>query len=164
MTARHTVIDSPVGPLLLTADDDVLTGLYFEPHRHPPAAESLGERTADGFDQVIQQVAEYFAGERRTFDFPLAPAGNAFQMSVWALLRDIPYGETRNYGQLATQLGDIHLARAVGTANGRNPISIIVPCHRVIGADGNLVGYGGGLERKRLLLQLEEPADGNRLF
>ncbi|WP_111719063.1 methylated-DNA--[protein]-cysteine S-methyltransferase [Homoserinimonas sp. OAct 916] len=164
MTARHTLIDSPVGPLLLTADEDAVTGLYFQPHRHPPADGSLGERTSEGFDDVARQLAEYFSGERREFDLLLEPAGNDFQKKVWLLLREIPYGETRSYGQLATTLGDINLARAVGTANGRNPISIIVPCHRVIGADGNLTGYGGGLDRKRFLLQLEEPPNENRLF
>lgn len=164
MSARHTEIDSPVGLLLLTADDDALTGVYFQPHKHPPAAESLGERTTDGFDAVVQQLAEYFSGERREFDLNLEPAGNEFQKKVWFLLRNIPYGETRSYGQLATELGDINLSRAVGSANGHNPISIIVPCHRVIGADGNLTGYGGGLDRKRFLLQLEEPPDESRLF
>lgn len=164
MTARHTVLGSPIGPLLITADGEALTGLYFKAHRHPPAAESLGERTSDGFDEASRQLAEYFAGDRRVFDLPLDPAGNPFQKKVWLLLREIPYGQRRSYGQLAAELGDVHLARAVGSANGRNPISIIVPCHRVVGADGNLVGYGGGLDRKRFLLQREEPTDENRMF
>jgi methylated-DNA-[protein]-cysteine S-methyltransferase len=106
-----------------------------------------------------RQLSEYFAGERTVFTLPLAPHGDAFQLKVWELLRTIPYGQTRSYGQLARELGDPHLAQAVGYANGRNPISIVVPCHRVVGADGSLVGYAGGLERKRFLLELEEPPE-----
>ena len=166
MSTRHTVIDSPLGGLTVVADDEGLTGLYFEGHQRGPAQETLGERTDDGFAEVRGQLAEYFAGERTTFDLPLAPRGDEFQLKVWAMLREIPYGETRTYGQLATRLGDRALAQAVGSANGRNPISVIVPCHRVIGADGGLTGYAGGLERKRFLLALEEPAadDAGRLF
>lgn len=162
----HTIIDSPVGDLLLVGDADGLSGVYFDAHRHPPDEDSLGPRVNSGFTDVADQLAEYFAGERTEFDLVLNPSGNAFQQRVWALLKEIPYGERRSYGQLAAQLGDVGLARAVGTANGRNPISIIVPCHRVIGADGNLVGYGGGLDRKRFLLALEERAQdhADRLF
>ncbi|HET9633327.1 MAG TPA: methylated-DNA--[protein]-cysteine S-methyltransferase, partial [Terrabacter sp.] len=118
------------------------------------------------FASAVTQLDAYFSGSLTTFDLPLAPRGDAFHQRVWALLREIPYGETRSYGQLATALGDRNLAQAVGTANGRNPIAIVVPCHRVIGADGSLVGYAGGLDRKRFLLALEEPsADvSGRLF
>jgi len=115
-----------------------------------------GARDDAGFDDAIRQLDEYFRGERTRFELPLAPRGDAFQQSVWALLQRIPYGETRSYGQLAAELGDSRLARDVGVANARNPIAVIVPCHRVIGADGRLVGYAGGLERKRFLLDLEQ--------
>ena len=166
MTVTHTTIASPVGELSLVAADGALTGVYFSEHRHHPGVETFGERDDRGFDEAVAQLGEYFAGQRTRFELALAPRGDAFQQKVWMLLRDIPYGETRNYGQLADALGDRNLARAVGAANGRNPLSIIVPCHRVIGADGNLVGYGGGLDRKRFLLALEEPAEkkANRLF
>lgn len=166
LSTRYTVIDSPLGGLTVAADDDGLTGLYFEGHQRGPAHDTLGERTDDGFTEVRDQLAEYFAGERTVFDLPLAPRGDEFQRKVWAMLREIPYGETRTYGELAVRLGDRALAQAVGNANGRNPISVIVPCHRVIGADGSLTGYAGGLDRKRFLLALEEPAadDAGRLF
>lgn len=166
MSVRHTVIGTPVGDLTAVADEAGLTGLYFVGRRHHPGSERLGERTDDGFDEVRRQLAEYFAGDRTAFDLPLAPAGSEFEHRVWGLLREIPYGETRSYGQLARELGDPGLAQAVGLANGRNPISVIVPCHRVIGADGSLTGYAGGLDRKRYLLELEEPAEvsAGRLF
>lgn len=166
MSVRHTVIGSPVGDLTAVADGDALTGLYFVGRRHHPKPDRLGERTDDGFGEVRRQLAEYFAGDRTTFDLPLAPAGNEFEHRVWGLLRQIPYGETRSYGELARELGDPALAQAVGVANGRNPISVIVPCHRVVGADGSLTGYAGGLDRKRYLLELEEPAEvsAGRLF
>jgi methylated-DNA-[protein]-cysteine S-methyltransferase len=116
--------------------------------------------------EAVRQLGEYFAGDRTEFDLKLAPTGNAFEHRVWSLLRDIPYGETRSYGGLARALGDVGFSQAVGAANGRNPIAIIVPCHRVIGADGSLVGYAGGLDRKRYLLALEESEDtrAQRLF
>lgn len=166
MSTKHTVVDSPVGELTVVATDDGLTGLYFDGHQRGPDRASLGERTEDGFADVRRQLAEYFAGDRTEFDLPLAPRGDDFQQRVWALLREIPYGETRTYGDLARRLGDRSLAQAVGNANGRNPISVIVPCHRVIGADGSLTGYAGGLDRKRFLLALEEPPadDAGRLF
>ncbi|WP_022884606.1 methylated-DNA--[protein]-cysteine S-methyltransferase [Glaciibacter superstes] len=154
--SNHAIIDTPVGDLTLVGEDNALTGVYFREHRHAPDAAMFGSRDDAVFAAAAEQLAQYFAGERTSFDLPLAPKGDAFQQKVWALLRDIPYGETRSYGQLATALGDRNLSRAVGAANGKNPISIIVPCHRVIGADGNLVGYGGGLDRKRFLLGLEE--------
>lgn len=156
---RHLVVDSPVGPLTLVAEDDALVGLYLDPHRDREGA--LGD-AGDGapassppFTETISQLEEYFAGDRTTFSVPLAPHGTAFQEQVWAALQDIPYGQTRTYGQLAAAIGRPTASRAVGLANGRNPVSIIVPCHRVIGADGSLTGYGGGLEGKRALLDLE---------
>ncbi|WP_059005853.1 methylated-DNA--[protein]-cysteine S-methyltransferase [Streptomyces specialis] len=167
MSVIHTVIDSPVGGLTAVADEDgALTGLYFEGHLRGPGPDALGPRADTELTVVRDQLGQYFAGERTRFDLPLAPRGNAFQQAVWRLLRDIPYGERRSYGDLARALGDPALAQAVGAANGRNPISIIVPCHRVVGANGTLTGYAGGLPRKRFLLDLEEPApaDAGRLF
>jgi methylated-DNA-[protein]-cysteine S-methyltransferase len=111
-------------------------------------------------DAAVRQLREYFAGERRDFDLPLEPAGTPFQLTVWDALRGIPYAETINYGQLAVRVGNPTASRAVGLANGRNPISIVVPCHRVIGANGSLTGYGGGLDRKRTLLDLERRTAG----
>lgn len=162
----HTVIDSPVGPLTLAAEDGALVLLSMHSQKRGPEASELGERDDAAFAEVASQLREYFAGERTEFDVLLRPEGDTFKQRVWALLREIPYGETRSYGDLARELGDPHLAQAVGWANGRNPIGIIVPCHRVIGADGSLVGYAGGLERKRFLLALEEPdaAEADRLF
>jgi methylated-DNA-[protein]-cysteine S-methyltransferase len=154
----HTIIDSPLGELTVVAEDGHLVGLYFAGHRRRPAADTLGERAEEGFEAVGRQLKEYFAGERREFDLPLAPRGNAFQRQVWGLLETIPYGETRTYGDLARRLGDPALAQAVGAANALNPLSVVVPCHRVVASDGSLRGYAGGLERKRFLLGLEEPA------
>lgn len=153
----HTLIDSPVGRLTVVAEDSALVGLYFEGHKRGPQAESLGTHTDEGFEEVRRQLDAYFTGERLDFDLPLAPQGNDFQVRVWDLLTKIPYGETRSYGDLARELGDPALAQAVGAANARNPISIIVPCHRVVATDGSLRGYAGGLERKRHLLDLEDP-------
>jgi methylated-DNA-[protein]-cysteine S-methyltransferase len=166
MNVRHTTIDSPVGELTVVAEDGALLGLYYPGHKRRPAEGTFGEYTDEGFEDVRAQLGEYFAGTRRTFDLPLAPRGTEFDRSVWQLLTEIPFGETRTYGDLAKRLGDPGLAQAVGAANGRNPISIIVPCHRVVGANGNLTGYAGGLDRKRNLLELEEPvADtAGRLF
>jgi methylated-DNA-[protein]-cysteine S-methyltransferase len=163
---RHTVISSPVGPLTLVGNGTALAGLYFDGHRRTPRLTGQGPLTDDGFDAAARQLGEYFAGTRRQFDLELAPRGSAFEQQVWALLTTIPYGETRSYGQLAAALGDPGAAQAVGNANGWNPISIIVPCHRVVGTSGGLTGYAGGLHRKRFLLSLEEPpaADGGRLF
>jgi methylated-DNA-[protein]-cysteine S-methyltransferase len=153
-SARHTIVDSPIGGLLLTRDDRGLTGLFMDADRHAPWLEGSREDPA-AFRDVADQLAAYFAGELTDFDLPLAPSGSSFQLTVWAALRTIPYGETRRYVDIARQIGKPSGSRAVGLANGRNPISIIVPCHRVIGADGSLTGYGGGLERKRTLLDLE---------
>ena len=163
----HTVMPSPLGEITLVAEDGALTGCYMELHRRGTDDEDrLGARDDDSLSAAVAQLTEYFAGERTEFTLPLAPHGDEFQLRVWALLREIPYGQTRSYGDLARALGDVNLSQRVGWANGRNPISIIVPCHRVIGADGSLVGYAGGLERKRFLLALEEPPadEADRLF
>jgi methylated-DNA-[protein]-cysteine S-methyltransferase len=150
-TTLYSQMPSPVGDLLLVGDDDALRGLYMAPHEV-----GAGWRRADApFAAARGQLEEYFAGERRAFDLPLRLDGTSFQRLVWQALREIPYGETWSYGQLARHVGRPSAARAVGLANGRNPISIIVPCHRVIGSDRSLTGYGGGLERKRRLLDLE---------
>ena len=158
MSINHAIIDSPLGELTLVAHDGVLAGVYFPDHVRGPDPKTFGPRVGTGFDAVVAQLGEYFRGGRIQFDVPLAPRGSAFQQRVWNLLRAIPYGETRSYGQLARELGNPALAREVGAANARNPLSIVVPCHRVVGADGRLVGYAGGLERKRFLLDLEAPA------
>ncbi len=151
----HTVIDSPIGLLTLVAADGALAGLYMERHRHRPPSSTFGERDAAPFGRAVQQLAEYFDGGRTTFDVPLELGGTAFQRTVWAALRGIPYGETVSYGELAGRIGRPTASRAVGLANGRNPVSIIVPCHRVVGSTGDLTGYGGGVERKRYLLDFE---------
>ena len=162
----HAVVDSPVGELTLVGDGDALTGVYFPEHVRRPDLETFGPRDDGAFPAARRQLAEYFAGNRRTFELTLGPRGNAFQQKVWAQLAQIPYGETRTYGRLAIALGDPALARAVGAANGQNPLSIIVPCHRVVGANGKLTGYAGGLQRKAFLLELETPDAGpaGRLF
>jgi methylated-DNA-[protein]-cysteine S-methyltransferase len=162
----HTVIESPIGDLTLVANDGRLAGLYMEQHRHRPPKSTFGERVDSGFDAAKEQLAEYFDGKRTVFSLDLDPQGNAFQLSVWNRLQAIPYGETRSYGQIALELGDRSLAQDVGAANALNPLAIVVPCHRVIGADGKLVGYAGGLKRKAFLLQLENPgrAVAARLF
>ncbi|MFG3408739.1 methylated-DNA--[protein]-cysteine S-methyltransferase [Streptomyces sp. NPDC048142] len=155
VTKQHTVIDSPYGPLTLVADDGVLCALYMSDQRHRPPQETFGVPDPEPFGEVIRQLTEYFAGERTDFDLPLNLAGTPFQRSVWAELLKIPYGETRTYGELAGELGRPGASRAVGLANGKNPVGIIVPCHRVIGASGSLTGYGGGLDRKQRLLAFE---------
>lgn len=156
----YTVIDSPLGALTLTAEDGVLSGVYLE---NRPVDLSL--RQDKGFDEAIRQFGEYFAGERTKFDLPTVAQGTKLQRRVWQALSEIPYGETRSYGQIAEQLELRHVVRAVGAAIGQNPLLVAVPCHRVIGADGKLTGYAGGLERKRQLLDLESPAlVAGRLF
>ncbi|WP_151770156.1 methylated-DNA--[protein]-cysteine S-methyltransferase [Streptomyces abyssomicinicus] len=158
---QHTVVESPYGVLTLVADDGVLCGLYMTEQRHRPGEETFGTRVGvdeEPFPAAVEQLEAYFAGELREFDLPLRMNGTAFQRSVWERLRAIPYGETRSYGQLAAELGSPGASRAVGLANGRNPVGIIVPCHRVIGAGGSLTGYGGGLERKERLLAFERGA------
>ncbi|WP_328328813.1 methylated-DNA--[protein]-cysteine S-methyltransferase [Kribbella sp. NBC_00382] len=153
----YAVIDSPLGPLtLVAADTGELAGLYLEQHRHRPPLETFGLRDDSILPEVQQQLKEYFAGDRTTFDVPLRLTGTPFQQRVWEALKDIPYGEITTYGQLAATLGLVPGAsRAVGLANGKNPVSIIVPCHRVVGSTGSLTGYGGGLDRKQRLLHHE---------
>ncbi|MFJ5810613.1 methylated-DNA--[protein]-cysteine S-methyltransferase [Streptomyces sp. NBC_01426] len=162
MTSKqHTVVASPYGPLTLVATDGVLSGLYMVGQRHRPAEESFGERVEESeapFPEVVRQLTAYFAGELSEFTLPLRMEGTEFQRSVWEQLVRIPYGETWSYGQLADKLGKPGASRAVGLANGRNPIGIIVPCHRVIGASGGMTGYGGGVERKVKLLAFESGA------
>ncbi|MFJ2396417.1 methylated-DNA--[protein]-cysteine S-methyltransferase [Streptomyces sp. NPDC087843] len=158
---RHTVTDSPYGPLTLVADDGLLCGLYMVGQRHRPPQEDFGERDDTLLAESKRQLAAYFAGDLKEFDVPMRLAGTPFQRRVWDQLARIPYGEIRSYGELADALGNPKASRAVGLANGRNPVGIIVPCHRVVGADGSLTGYGGGLERKRRLLDFER---GSALF
>jgi methylated-DNA-[protein]-cysteine S-methyltransferase len=162
---RWSVLPSPLGELTVARTDAGLAGLWFADHRGG-VSETLTTRDDTAFDDVAEQLAEYFAGRRRAFDLPLAPRGDPFTRSVWAALREIPHGATSTYGDVARRLGGIGHSQAVGVANGRNPLSIVVPCHRVVGHDGALVGYAGGLWRKRFLLSLEEPAaaEAGRLF
>jgi methylated-DNA-[protein]-cysteine S-methyltransferase len=151
---HYRTIDSPIGPLALAGRGRVLTNLRMVQQTHEP--NRTGWVPDDrAFPEVVDQLGAYFAGKRTDFDLELGLAGSEFQRRVWRALLTIPYGETRSYGQVAEQIGASGAARAVGLANGRNPIAIIVPCHRVIGASGSLTGYGGGLDRKRSLLELE---------
>jgi methylated-DNA-[protein]-cysteine S-methyltransferase len=170
MQTRHTVISSPLGELTLAADGDNLTRVYFRHHWHPPVTESLGQYVEPATDALFcraaDQLREYCAGERTQFDLPIAVVGDPRQRRIWDLLADIEYGQTKTYGDLAAELGDGTTAYEVGQAVGRNPLSIVVPCHRVVGKDGALTGYAGGLKRKRFLLDLEAPAPAaaGRLF
>ena len=154
-------VESPIGRLMLTSDGISLTGLYMNLYRNKPTkrptpgTDWVQNATQGPLPAAARQLTEYFAGKRREFDLPLNPQGTEFQQRVWAELTQIPFGETRSYGQLAKRLGNSNASRAVGLANGRNPIAIIVPCHRVIGADGSLTGFGGGLDRKEWLLSHE---------
>jgi methylated-DNA-[protein]-cysteine S-methyltransferase len=154
-TATHTTIDSPIGELTLVARDGVLSGIYFPGHWHMPAPEVFGTRSVHGFEEAHEQLSEYFAGERTVFELATTIAGDEFQRRVWELIDRIPYGETTTYGEMAQELGEPAPAREVGSAVGRNPLSIVTPCHRVVGKGGKLTGYAGGLERKRFLLELE---------
>lgn len=145
--------ESPIGRLLLTSDGTALTGLYMEPSRKAQCTDGwIEDVSVAPLSATVRQLTEYFEGTRREFDLPLRLQGTAFQQRVWRELTEIPYGQTWSYGQLADRIDKPRASRAVGLANGRNPISILVPCHRVIGADGSLTGYGGGIERKRWLL------------
>jgi methylated-DNA-[protein]-cysteine S-methyltransferase len=156
--ASHVTIGSPVGPLTLIAAGGRLTGLYMDVQRHAPDPAALGaagDPAAAPFAAATRQLDAYFAGQLQAFDLPLDLAGTPFQRRVWTELLRIPFGETVTYGELAAVLGKPSASRAVGLANGRNPVSIVVPCHRVIGSDGSLTGYGGGVDRKRFLLALE---------
>lgn len=162
----HALIQSKLGDLTVVIRDQTVIGLYYPHHWYRPARSSFGPLTDAGFDDVRAQLGEYLGGERREFEIPTATDGDECQERVWALVRQIPYGETSTYGELARQLGDGTTAKDVGTAVGRNPLCILVPCHRVLGAGGNLTGYAGGLERKRFLLDLEAGVTGrnDRLF
>lgn len=161
-TVLTTTLPSPLGPVVLTGSDDGLAGVYFGP-RAPQHAAGL-RRDDAAFRRAAEQFADYFAGTARTFDLPLAASGTPFQMRVWELLREVPYGTTTTYGALAARLGKPGASRAVGLANGRNPVGVVVPCHRVIGSDGRLTGYAGGLDVKRWLLAHERAHAGTGLF
>jgi methylated-DNA-[protein]-cysteine S-methyltransferase len=160
----YVIVDSPIGRLLLRTDGDSLTGLYMDvPGRPFPGMTDVEEDANAGpLPEAVRQLEEYFAGNRRDFDLPLCLNGTEFQQRVWRALTEIPFGDTWSYGELAKWIGNPSASRAVGLANGRNPISILVPCHRVIGADGSLTGYGGGLQRKQWLLAHEGLQGGRR--
>lgn len=152
----YTTVDSPVGALTLSGPDgQALSGLYMHEQRHRPPLPAGARRDNAAFADARAQLGEYFAGARTRFELDLRPDGTPFQRAVWAALREIPFGETASYGELARRLGKPGASRAVGLANGRNPIGIVIPCHRVVGSTGSLTGYGGGLERKRFLLEHE---------
>ena len=159
-STRHVVIDSPIGPLTLVRDDDGLTGLYYPGHWTRPDQTTFGPRVEPsddhGFDEAIAQLHEYFAGERQEFDLPLNPLGSERARRLWQLLAEIPYGRTTTYGALARRIGGGISPRAIGGFVGHNPLSIFIPCHRVVGSTGKLTGYAGGLDRKQRLLELEK--------
>jgi len=165
-TATHTTIRSRLGDLTVVARGGPVAGLYFPHHWYRPDQASFGQYRDAGFHDVRQQLDEYLAGERREFDVPVEAAGSPLQERVWQLIGQIPYAATVSYGELASELGGGITAQEVGAAVGRNPVSIIIPCHRVVGASGGLTGYAGGLRRKRMLLDLEQDAAGRsaRLF
>ncbi len=146
---------SPIGELLLVGGPDGLAGVYFEGHEHAPTVEADWTHDEAHFDDARAQLEEYFRGARTEFDLPLNPSGTAFQQTVWKALREVPYGETTSYGAIAERIGRPTASRAVGTANGRNPLCIVVPCHRIVGSAGALTGYAYGVDRKRWLLDLE---------
>jgi methylated-DNA-[protein]-cysteine S-methyltransferase len=163
MHIRHTTVTTDeIDDVIVVAEDDAIVGVYFPQHWTRPDWSAFGDPVDASDDRVlaeaVDQLRQYLRGERRTFDFAVALRGNDFQQRVWAILRDIPFGETRTYGEIAEQLGDRSLARMVGQAVGHNPISIVVGCHRVVGTSGSLTGYAGGLKRKAFLLDLEEPS------
>lgn len=170
MNTRHAVIDSPLGELTLVADDNALIGVYFRHHWYRPSVDTFGPRVDAGVDIVLAdaraQLDEFLAGDRIQFDVPTRTHGDDLQRRIWDRLTAIPYGETVTYGELADELANGTTAQQVGAAVGRNPLSIVIPCHRVVGKDGKLTGYAGGLERKKFLLDLEEPAEvrAARLF
>jgi methylated-DNA-[protein]-cysteine S-methyltransferase len=155
MTVQHTILATELGELTIVRDGERLTGLYFPHHWYRPGPETFGPRTGEGFGVAASQLAEYLAGTRTAFDLPLDPRGDDFQLRVWDLIAQIPYGQTASYGELARRLGGPQTAQEVGAAVGRNPLSILIPCHRVIGSGGKLTGYAGGLKRKQWLLELE---------
>lgn len=155
MTLTYRTVASPVGPLTLAGRDEVLTHLRMEDQTHPPPGRDDWVLDEQAFPKVVEQLEAYFAGELTEFDVPFELEGTPFQRQVWSALVEIPYGTTASYGDVARRIGRPTAFRAVGLANGRNPVAIIVPCHRVIGSTGTLTGYGGGLDRKRVLLELE---------
>lgn len=159
MNTMHTVIDSPLGPLTLLASGEFLSGVYFENHRGKPSKSEQGSEASNHpvLVQAATQLREYFAARRSSFELALTTDGSALQERVWAILRRLDYGQTMSYGEIAVELGDLNLSQAVGAAVGANPLSIVIPCHRVVGRDGRLTGYAGGVDRKRFLLELEEP-------
>lgn len=171
MNIRHAYVDTTLGEMLLVAHDEALVGAYFEGHTYPPAADAIGAVVEAESDhallaQAATELRQYLAGERHDFTVPIHTSGDTFSEKVWQTLLQIPYGKTTTYGAIAAEFGSTGLAQRVGQAVGHNPICIIIPCHRVLGADGSLTGYAGGLERKRTLLSVEEPAaaEVGRLF
>lgn len=158
---KYRMLESPVGPLMLAGEDDELAVVGFSTGDRAQTPKAGWERCDDAFENAAAQLDEYFSGARRRFDLPLRPAGTPFQLAVLEALRTIPYGETRTYAQVAKAVGKPRAARAVGAANARNPIPVIIPCHRVIGGDGSLTGFGGGMKAKRFLLALEAHAGAN---
>ena len=163
MTTRtHAVVDGRLGPMTVVAQDGRLAGLYLHGQRHLPPVERLGARDDATLPALQEQLGAYLTGDLQSFEVDLAPVGTPFQAAVWAALRHVPYGTTTTYGALAAAIGRPSAVRAVGAANGRNPICLVVPCHRVVGADGSLTGYAGGLDRKRLLLELERGGAADR--
>ena len=156
VTAEHTVLATRLGDLTVVRDHDQLTGLYFRHHWYRPDPVTFGPRTDRGFEDVSGQLEEYLTGRRSSFELPLRPLGTEFQLRVWELVAQVRYGHTTSYGDLARRLGDGATAQQAGAAVGRNPLSILIPCHRVIGSNGKLTGYAGGLKRKRDLLELEQ--------
>jgi methylated-DNA-[protein]-cysteine S-methyltransferase len=170
MSTRHVVVDTRIGPITIVANGEAISGLYFADHSRRPRSESFGRRIPLTWDPLLMdaagQLLEYLDGSRRSFDLPLHAVGDGFQRSVWAIVSAIGFGETRTYGDIAAELGDRSRAQEVGQAVGINPLCVIVPCHRVVGANGALTGYAGGLARKRALLELEAPAAvaAGRLF
>ncbi|SDH72705.1 methylated-DNA--[protein]-cysteine S-methyltransferase [Agrococcus jejuensis] len=155
---KHAIVDTPVGAITIVAGAAGIQGLYYAEHRPAPDEAGFGDRDDAALADAAEQLRAYFAGERTTFDLALDPVGTPFQLRVWEALREIPYGETRTYGWIAERIGQPTAVRAVGLANSRNPISIVVPCHRVVGSTGKLTGYAGGLVCKRTLLDLESGA------
>jgi methylated-DNA-[protein]-cysteine S-methyltransferase len=170
MNTRHAVVESPLGELTLVAEDGALTGLYFRHHWYRPSDDTMGLRVDAESDALLAtaqaQITDYLAGRRSEFDLSTKLHGDEDKHRVWQLLTKIPYGETVTYGELAARLADGTTAQEVGQAVGRNPLAIIVPCHRVVGKNGQLTGYAGGLKRKQFLLELEEPSEvkAARLF
>jgi methylated-DNA-[protein]-cysteine S-methyltransferase len=170
MYIRHAIVETQLGAITIVAADNAVTGLYFPHHWYKPAAESFGEQVELSTDALLSlaavEVNEYLASSRTSFNVPTKTFGDPFQEQTWALLKDIPFGETRTYGELAEQIGDKSLAQAVGKAVGLNPLCVIVPCHRVVGKNGRLAGYAGGNTRKQFLLDLEKraAAQGGKSF